>query len=36
MMESGDVIEHIQEKEMYKYLGHLHTLQIRRNKTLKQ
>jgi hypothetical protein len=28
-MESGDIIEHMQEKEMYKYLGHLQALQIR-------
>jgi beta-lactamase superfamily II metal-dependent hydrolase len=33
-MESGD-IEHMQEKEMYKYLGHLQALQVR-HKTVKQ
>jgi hypothetical protein len=34
-MESGDIIEHMQEKEMYKYLGHLQALHIR-HKTVKQ
>jgi len=34
-MESGVIIEHKQEKEMYKYLGHLQALQIR-HKTVKE
>lgn len=35
VMESGDIIENMQEKEMYKYLDRLQALQIK-HKAVKQ